>query len=120
MDAEGRAGRWEAATAAGDQEPAARTPSPRGTESTLAGRVSTVRNVTTPSGSGRQSGKPTVREAQLPGGRRMVQQANAGRPKGDRKPRQQGCSLRAAVSDNWPDTGICLARKGADVDQVSH
>jgi hypothetical protein len=48
MDAGGRAGRWEAATATGDQEPVVGTPSPRGTESTLPGRVSTVRNVATP------------------------------------------------------------------------
>lgn len=25
-----------------------------------------------------------------------------------------------AVSYNWPDTGVCPARKGADVDQVSY
>lgn len=96
------------------------TPSPRGTESTLAGRVSAVWNVTIPSGSGRELGKPTVREAQLPGGRRMVQQAKAGRPKGDRKPTRRWLLPLVAVSDNCPDTGICLARKGADVDQVSH
>jgi len=35
-----------------------------------------------------RSGRPTVREAQLPGGRRTVQQAKAGTPKGDGKPRQ--------------------------------
>lgn len=66
------------------------------------------------------SGRPTVREVQLLGGRRMVQQANAGVSKDDRKCDACGCSLRVAVSDNWPDTGGCLARKGADVDQVSH
>ena len=48
------------------------TPSPRGTESTLAGRVSAVWNVTIPSGSGRELGKPTVREAQFLSGYRMT------------------------------------------------
>lgn len=44
------------------------TPLPRGTESTLAGRVSAVWNVTIPSGSGRELGTPTVREANSPAG----------------------------------------------------
>jgi hypothetical protein len=92
---------------------------PRGTESALPGRVSAVWNVTTPPGSGRQPGKPTVREAQLPGGHRMVQQANAGGRKATGN-RDAWLFPSAAVSHNWPDTGACLARKGADVDQVSH
>ena len=95
-----------------------RTPPPRGLESTHPGLVSTVWNVTTPSGSGFWSGQPTVREAQLPGGRRTVQEANAGAPKGDGKPGQQAASP-AVVPDNRPDTGFCLARKGADVDRVN-
>jgi hypothetical protein len=70
------------------RSPPWRTPPPRGSESTHPGRVSAVRNVTTPSGSGRRSGKPTVREARLPGGRRTVQEANAGMPKGNGKPGQ--------------------------------
>jgi hypothetical protein len=49
-----------------------RTPPPRGAESAHPGRISTMRNVKTPSGSGTCPGKPTVREAQLPGGRRTV------------------------------------------------
>jgi hypothetical protein len=71
-----------------------RTPPPRGSESTHPGRISTVRNVTTSPGSGFWPGKPTAREAQLPGGRRTVQEANAGTPKGDGKPGQQGRTLR--------------------------
>lgn len=71
-----------------------RTPPPRGTESAHPGRVSTMRNVTTPSGSGTCPGKPTVREDQLPGGRRTVQEANAGTPKGDGKPGHHGRTLR--------------------------
>jgi hypothetical protein len=51
---------------------------PRGREGTHPGRISKVRNVETPSGSGRMPGKPTVRKAQLPGGNRMIRQANAG------------------------------------------
>src|SRR5882762_8948282 len=49
----------------------------------------------------------------------MVRQANAGRPKGHRKP-GQGLLLPAVAPHNWPDTGVCPARKGADADQVSH
>ena len=43
-------------------------------------------NVETPSGSGHEgvAGKPTVRKAELSGGSRMAQEANAGAPKGDR------------------------------------
>jgi hypothetical protein len=67
-----------------------------------------------------QPGQPTVREAQLPGGHRMVQQANAGEPKGDRKVETRWLRSPVAVSYNWPDTGDSLTRKGADVDQVSH
>lgn len=104
--------------AAGARSRPWRTPPPRGSESTHPGRVSAVRNVTTPSGSGLGFGKPTVREAQLPGGRRTVQEANAGAPKGDGKPGQQAAPF-AVVSENRPDTGGCLARKGADVDRVS-
>lgn len=63
-------------------------------------------------------GKPTVRKAQLLGGRRMVQQANAGGRKAAGK-RDSTIAPPAVVSYNWPDTGVCLARKGADVDWVS-
>jgi hypothetical protein len=51
---------------------------PRGREGTQPGRISQVRNVVTPSGSGRMPGKPTVRKAQFPGGNRMTREANAG------------------------------------------
>jgi hypothetical protein len=53
---------------------------PRGRGGTHSGRISLVRNVETPSGSGRlvAPGKPTVRKAQFPGGNRMTRQANAG------------------------------------------
>lgn len=43
------------------------------------------------------SGQPTVREAQLPGGRRTVQEANAGAPKGDGIPGQHGRILRGRL-----------------------
>lgn len=95
------------------------TPLPRGTESTLPGRVSAVRNVVTPSRSGLWTGKPTVRKAQPLGGYGMVQEANAGSRKATGN-RDDGPLSPAAVSHNWPDTGSCPARKGADVDQVSH
>jgi hypothetical protein len=95
-----------------------RTPPPRGAESAHPGRISTVRNVTTPSGSGRWPGKPTVREAQLPGGSRTIQEANAGASKGDGK-RDSKAAPFVVIPHNRPDTGVCLARKGADVDRVS-
>ena len=95
------------------------TPSPRGTESTLAGRVSAVWNVTIPSGSGRQLGKPTVREANSPAGEGWSNKRKSGGRKATGN--RHGWLLPlVAVSDNCPDTDICLARKGADVDQVSH
>ena len=78
--------------AAGGTCPAVWTPLPPGIEGILPGRVSCLRNVGTPSGSGRVSAadRPTVRDAEFPGGNRMVQEANAGAPKGDRKPGQHG------------------------------
>ena len=68
------------------------TARPRGLEGALPGRVSCQRNAGTPPGSGRlgAAGRPTVREAELPGGNRMVQEAKAGEPKGGRKPGQDG------------------------------
>jgi hypothetical protein len=45
---------------------------PRGIEGTHPGRSSCVRNAVTPSGSG-DAGKPTVRNAQPPGGNRMTE-----------------------------------------------
>jgi hypothetical protein len=108
--------------AAGGTCPAAWTPPPRGIEGALPGRVSCQRNVGTPMGSGRVSaaGRPTARDAELPGGNRMVQEANAGVPKGAGKPGQHGRVLLAAALDNRPDTGQrARTRKGADVDRVS-
>jgi hypothetical protein len=76
------------------EEPAAGTPPPRGAGSAHPGWVSAVRNVTIPSGSGLVPGKLTAREASFPGGRRTVQEANAGVPKGSGKPGQDGRALR--------------------------
>jgi len=42
---------------------------PRGIEGTHPGHSSCVRNVETPSGSGREAGKPTVRRAEILGGK---------------------------------------------------
>ena len=63
---------------------------PRSVEGALPGRVSCQRNVGTPPGSSRDdaAGGPTVRDAEVRGGNRMVQEANAGEPKGARKPGQ--------------------------------
>ncbi len=46
---------------------------PRGTEGTLPGRYSCVRNAVTPSRSGHWAGKSTVRRTQLLGGNRMTE-----------------------------------------------
>jgi hypothetical protein len=60
---------------------------PRGQGGALPGRVLRMRNMTTPMGSGTPcAGRPTVRKVQLPSGRRMTQEANAGSRKGNRKP----------------------------------
>ena len=59
---------------------------PRGKGGVLPGRVLLMRNMTTPLRSGPVAGKPTVRKAQFLSGRTMTQEANAGAPKGGRKP----------------------------------
>src|SRR5664280_861008 len=67
------------------------------------------------------SGKSTVRKAQSPGGCGMVREANAWRPKGDRKPGTVWVGPSAGgPGDNWPDTGrSARTRRGADAGQVS-
>jgi hypothetical protein len=86
---------------------------PRGREGTQPGRISQVRNVVTPSGSGHQvvAGKPTARKAQFPGGNRMTRKANAGSRKAAGN-RDMVAGPPLAVLDNWPDTGWCLDPKG--------
>jgi len=73
--------RWEAA--GDDRKTLSRSGEhrrPRGIGGTQPGWISLVRNVTTPLGSERNDapGKPTVRKAGFPSGRRMAQEANAG------------------------------------------
>ena len=50
---------------------------PRGKGGALPGRILFMRNMTTPLGSGVMAGRPAVRKAQLPSGRRKTQEANA-------------------------------------------
>jgi hypothetical protein len=50
-------------------------------------------------------GKPTVRKAELRGGRRMTQEANAGGRKAAGN-RDDATIPPSLVSHNWPDTGI--------------
>ena len=65
------------------------------------------------------AGRPTVRKAQLPSGRRMTQEANAdSRKAAGNRGRVTGTSAGWSPH-NWSDTGGCPARKGADVGQVS-
>ena len=65
-------------------------------------------------------GRPTVREAQFPSGRRMTQEAKADSRNGDRKPGNRVAGPSAGwIPHNWSDTGGCPARKGADVGLVS-
>lgn len=69
-------------------------------------------------GPGCDSGRPTARKAQLLGGtgwsKKRMPAAERRQETGTTRPLPP-----AVVSYNWPDTGGCLARKGADVDQVS-
>jgi hypothetical protein len=64
----------------GYDRPTGRTPPSRGTGGAQPGRISLVRNVITPMGSGYvfASGKPSVRKAQFPSGCRTIPEANAG------------------------------------------
>jgi len=59
---------------------------PRSREGTHPRRISVVRNVVTPMGSGDNAvvGQPTVRAAHLPSGTGTVEKAKATTPKGDR------------------------------------
>jgi hypothetical protein len=60
----------------------------------------------------------TVREAEIPSGRRMTREANAGGRKatGNRGSRT---SLPLVAADNRPDRDHVLTRKGADAGRVS-
>lgn len=64
------------------------------------------------------SGRPTVRNAQLLGGNRRTQEANAGSRKAAGKRDANDRLLPPVVSHNRPDTGIARTRKGADVGLV--
>lgn len=118
-----RAGRCEAAGARRQQWPSGWTPPPRDREGTHPGRISLVRNVETPSRSRHRSvsGGPTVREAELLAGNRMIQEANAGGSKGHGNPEQLVAGAfagRSGVTGRIPGL-MPRAREGADVDQVS-
>jgi hypothetical protein len=52
-----------------------------------------------------RSGRLTVRNAQLPSGNRMAQQANAGSRKAAGN-REISLVLLQILPDNWPDTGV--------------
>ena len=64
------------------------------------------------------SGWLTVRDAQLPGGNRRTQEANAGGRKAAGKRDMIDRPLPLVVSYNRPDTGVAWTRKGADVGLV--
>lgn len=64
------------------------------------------------------SGRLTVREAQLPGGNRRTQEANAGGRKAAGTRDMNGRLLPPIVPYNRPDTGCARTRKGADVGLV--
>jgi len=110
-----RTRRWEAAGA--DRKTLSRSGGhrrPRGIGGTQPGRISLVRNVTTPLGSVRITahGKPTARKARLPSGRRMTQEANASSRKATGKRDISGRLLRRSSSYNRPDTGVYPNPKG--------
>jgi hypothetical protein len=71
-----------------------------------------------PSGSGRRSGKPTVRKAQLPGGTGWSKKRM---PVAERRQESEtaGRSFQRPFRMTGRTQARCLARKGADVDQVS-
>ena len=86
---------------------------PRGTEGAQPDRSSCVRNVVTPSGSGRLAGKPTARRAQIPGGNGWPKRM----PVAERRRETTTTMpvLQLAVMDNRPDTGPgARTRKRAD------
>ena len=86
---------------------------PRGTGGTHPGRSSCVWNVVTPSGSGLLPGKPTVREAQSPGGNRMTEKRMPVAERQRETRSVDGWPLRWLLLDNRPDTGTrCPDPKG--------
>ena len=52
------------------------------------------------------AGRPTVREAESPGGRRKAREANAGGRKAAGNRDTMSWLPLLAVLDNWPDTGL--------------
>src|SRR5207244_4486094 len=110
----------EAVTTDGDASPAVGTPWPRGTEGTLAGRVSGRAERGNPVEVRVRPGKPTVREAQFLCGGNGWSRSECRQAERPQETGAPGLPPSAAASHNWPDTGICPARKGADVDQVGH
>ena len=74
-----------------------------------------MRNMTTPLGSGvMMAGRPTVRKAQVPSGRRKTQEANADSRNGDRKPGNRVTGTSAGwIPHNWSDTGVMPGLKGS-------
>jgi hypothetical protein len=110
-----RTRRWEAAGA--DRKTLSRSGGhrrPRGIGGTQPGRISLVRNMTTPLGSVRITarGKLTVRKARVRSGRGMTQEANAGSRKATGKRDVFGRLLRWSSSYNRPDTGVRPDPKG--------
>jgi hypothetical protein len=87
------------------------------------GRISCVWNVATPLRSGacsRVSGNPTVREGEFRSGHRMPQKRMPVAERRQEPAGMHGVGLhRRAARMNWPDTGWCPTRKGADRRQVS-
>ena len=93
---------------------------PRGIGGTHPGRVSLVRNVATPLGSGHDVPVgSTVRKAGFPSGRRMAQEANAGGRKAAGNRDVDGRLLRRPSRITGRIRAAARTRKGADVGQVS-
>ena len=79
---------------------------PRGIEGARPGRISRVRNMETPSGSGaRCAGKPTVRRGRIPWREQDAREAKAGGRKAAGNRDDMTGSSRRRFPDNWPDTG---------------
>src|SRR5207245_10141673 len=90
----GRACRSEAATTDGDASPAVGTPWPRGTEGTLAGRVSGRAERGNPVEVRVRPGKPTARKDQLPRRGRGANRTEERRDERQQETREKDCLIQ--------------------------
>ena len=96
-----------------EKQSAGGTPPSRGREGAHPARISLCRTWKPRKGPGRVSGRPPVRNAQLPGGHRMTQEANAGGRKaagnrdGEAGPSSRSSRITGRTGPKWPDPKGC-------------